>query len=953
MADYDLGTAKGRIEIVYDPSGVKQAQKGLDGLSKSNRNVAADFDKTARVSGAATLVIAGGLALAAKSAIDFEKQVSAIGAVSGATEVELEALRKKALQLGSDTAFSASEAALAMEELAKAGIGVDDILNGAADATVALAAAGGIELPEAATIAANAMNAFSLQAKDLGHVADLIAGAANASAIDVREFGFALQQSGAVANLVGVSFDDLTTAIALMGNAGIKGSDAGTSLKTMLSNLQPATKKQRDLMRELGIVTANGTNQFFNQRGELKSLSEVAQILQDSTAGMTSAQKQMALETIFGSDAIRAAAVLTKAGAKGFDELAASIGKVTAKDVAAKRLDNVAGAIEQLKGSAETAAIAIGSALLPAIKAVTEFITRATNAFSNLDPNVQRVVAILLTAAAAIGGLITIVAKLGAAILGLSGIGAGTLAAFGWVGLIIAAIAALVVGFKLLYDRSAAFRDLVGTIGATVARAFKTALEAVQPFVDFIRTEAVPMITRAAKVFGKNLAPAFEAIGKFIQQHVIPAVDKLKGSLDSAMPTIIKVARFFLQLWTVELAALGKALGFIIPLLLKIAGPIFDGMVAWLSFLIRSIPPVVRFLVSVGKTFVALGGVIADFVQFLISVWDKVSPPILAVFNLIVSIIRLAFTVISAIVSVFMAFLRAAWGVIERIVVPPIEAAFNKIMTVVRFVLGIVQGLIRAAFDFIRDHIGSRMEEGQSIIQKVWDAIQAIWQKAVDAVVAVTNGIRKVVEKVTEFFSQLKAAADKGVGPLLQFVGQIPAKIISALGNIARLLYDKGRDLVQGFIDGIKSMASKLADTGKNLIGGITRFFPGSPAKEGPLSGKGYVLYRGQHLAEDFALGIARQADEVQRAVMDLVSGMVGDMGVDRSVAVNGALAGAALAPVSATALNQTAQQQASRVLNVGTIELKGVWDFTDPTVARKVVAELHGALDAYEKEYA
>jgi TP901 family phage tail tape measure protein len=128
-------------------------------------------------------------------------------------------------------------------------------MNGAAEATLNLAAAGGVSLPDAATIAANALAEFNLKGSDMAHVADLIAGAANASALDVSDFKFSLSAAGAVAATVGFSFDDLAQGIAVMGKAGITGSDAGTSLKTMMMNLVPATNKAADTMRDLGIIT--------------------------------------------------------------------------------------------------------------------------------------------------------------------------------------------------------------------------------------------------------------------------------------------------------------------------------------------------------------------------------------------------------------------------------------------------------------------------------------------------------------------------------------------------------------------------------------------------------------------------------------------------------------------------------------------------------------------------
>lgn len=339
------------------------------------------------LAGASLAIGAAGVA-AVSAASGFEKTMSGVKAVSGATATELKGLSSLALQLGKDTVFSASDAAAGIEELVKGGLSVADIMGGAAKATLDLATAGGVSLPDAAIIAANALAQFNLKGGDMAHVADLIAGAANASALDVGQFKLSLQMAGAVASTVGFSFDDLAVAIAEMGKAGITGSDAGTSLKTMFLNLTPSTKQATEEMQALGIITKDGANQFFDATGKVKSMAEVAQVLSTATAGLTQQQKLQALQTLFGTDAIRAAAVFAKAGAAGFDEMAASMGKVTAASVGAERLNNLAGDIEQLKGSVETAAITFGTVFLPVLRDGAQLVTGFVN---SLIPWIERV----------------------------------------------------------------------------------------------------------------------------------------------------------------------------------------------------------------------------------------------------------------------------------------------------------------------------------------------------------------------------------------------------------------------------------------------------------------------------------------------------------------------------------------------------------------------------------
>ena len=346
--------------------------------------------------------VAAGIGAAVKVAADFEKQMSAVQAVSGATGEEMAQLSGKALQLGKDTSFSASEAAAGLEELVKGGIPIGDIMNGAAEATLALAEAGGVDLKTAAEIAAAAINTFNLSGQDMGHVADLIAGAANNSAIDVNDFRLSTAAAGAAVALAGGSFDDMAVAITAMGQAGIKGSDAGTSLKTMLLNLQPRTKEQVKLFDELGITTRGASNQFFDAQGKMRSFADVAGVLQTALKGQTDQQKLSTLETIFGSDAIRAASVFAEQGSEGFTTLGEAIGRQgSAAEAGRIRLDNLSGDVEKLGGSVEVAAIRLGQAFQPAMRAAVQALDGFVN--DTLVPFAEAVGPPLAAAAIAAG----------------------------------------------------------------------------------------------------------------------------------------------------------------------------------------------------------------------------------------------------------------------------------------------------------------------------------------------------------------------------------------------------------------------------------------------------------------------------------------------------------------------------------------------------------------------
>lgn len=231
-----------------------------------------------------------------------------------------------------------------------------------------LATAGGMNLTDSATLMSNALNAFRNDNLKAADAANILAGAANASAADMIDLKFGLAAVGPVSAGIGMSLKDTSAALALFSNYSLSGQDAGTSFKTMLSNLEPKTKKANELMMDLGIVTKNGSNAFFDAKGNVKSLADVAGVLHKALGGMTAQQRQSTLYTLFGSDAIRAGNILYEAGAKGVKKMYGEMGKVTALDVAKQKMNNASGAVEQFKGALETLQISVLTPLMPVIK---------------------------------------------------------------------------------------------------------------------------------------------------------------------------------------------------------------------------------------------------------------------------------------------------------------------------------------------------------------------------------------------------------------------------------------------------------------------------------------------------------------------------------------------------------------------------------------------------------
>lgn len=224
---------------------VDNASSGLKGLAgqfdNANKKIS---ESTAGAQTFTKAVAAVGVAAGTYATVqfaNFEAGMSAVKAVTGATGDEFVKLGDKAKQIGADTAFSQLEIAGAMEELGKNGLTSQQILGGAIDATAALAAAAGTDLTSAAVIASSAMNTYNISAEQMKLVTNSIVGVANGSKLSVEDFGDAMSQGGGVAKQVGVEFEDFSAVIAATANTFKGGSDAGTSMKTFLQSLVPAS----------------------------------------------------------------------------------------------------------------------------------------------------------------------------------------------------------------------------------------------------------------------------------------------------------------------------------------------------------------------------------------------------------------------------------------------------------------------------------------------------------------------------------------------------------------------------------------------------------------------------------------------------------------------------------------------------------------------------------------
>lgn len=428
-------------------------------------------------------------------AADFESSLNRFSSVAGDAVTNagmaIGDFSDLALEMGAKTQYSAGQAADAMVELAKGGLDPATIAAGGLEGALSLAAAGELDLSEAANITAKQLGVWSDQGVTAAQVADRLAQAANASTVDVDELALGMANVGGVAKIAGLSFDETTQAMALLAPGFSSAADAGTSFKTFLSRLLPSTDAAVGAMVDLGLATKDGTSKFYDASGAFIGMQAAAQLLQEKTAGLSEAQRQQAFQTIFGSDAIRAAAMVAEAGASGFDAMGLAMQNAgTASEQAGKRNQGFAFAMESLRGSIETVQIVLGTLLLPVL---TDLVT------NHVIP--------------AVNGVLAFAQALGES------------------------------GDKVSFLTAKAGELIPG---------FTTLLTAGQQIASFLTTTLVPGAQSLADILVTALQPSSAAIGQIWQTLILPALMAAGAFITSTLVPAVQGAATAVNAWYVE-----------------------------------------------------------------------------------------------------------------------------------------------------------------------------------------------------------------------------------------------------------------------------------------------------------------------------------------------------------------------------------------------------------------
>lgn len=479
------------------------------------------------------LVAAGQQAL--NAGMSFQQGLANIQAVTGATSDEMGKFTDLIKEMASTTPYGIAEVSQAIEDLSKAGLTTTQIIEGGLYGALNLAAAGGIELEEAANLAARALITFKNDGLSVADAADILVGAANKSTTSVGEIGSSFEMVSVVAANAGMTMADTAAALAVFAQNGMAGSDAGTSLKTMLMNLSPQSAKATKYMKELGIITADGANQFYDASGKMKDMAGIADVMQNAFKGLNDEQRINYMRTIFGQDAIRGATVLYKEGAAGIQAMAEAIEGVDARKVAEKKWDTLNNKIKELKNSLSIVASEIFTRLEPALTSGVDLVTKLVSGLGSMPAWFQNIIIGFASVLAVTGPLLLIFGSTAGAISNIMTIaavvGPALTAAFAGPLIpilgVVAAIDLLVVGIALASKAYNDHRKAVSKVQSDVKAYHATTDDLLESYKK--KTEKA---TKAAVKDYQNLATnASESLSQ-IDQHLGDETYKNKFNSD-------------------------------------------------------------------------------------------------------------------------------------------------------------------------------------------------------------------------------------------------------------------------------------------------------------------------------------------------------------------------------------------------------------------------------------
>jgi TP901 family phage tail tape measure protein len=693
--------------------------------------------------GAAATAIGGALGFAVKKSMDFEAQLDRVGAVAGATPAEIKKLEQAALDLGASTSKSATEVAQGMEIMAAMGYNTNQILA-AMPGIIAAAEASGEDMALVADTVSSALNSFGLAAGEASRVADVLAQAANDSAAGIQDMQYTFKYAAPVAKSLGISLEQLAAATEIMANNGIRGEQAGTTLRAALIRLSDPPREAANTLEALGVKITDAS-------GKMLPFSSIIGQLAEKTKNMSNAQKLAALSTIFGTEAASGMLTVVEAGPQKLDALTKSLQNSggASQEAAKKMKDNLKGSLEELQGAFETAQITIGNALAPAIEKVAGYIQNLINWFNNLSPSTQQFIATAAAVAAVLAGIGTAIGVL-LAIIGTAASGIGVLtAAFGVVsGAIAAAGGALAV--------------ITGPIGLTIAAITALVAAGVTLWMNWDTVKA-----KAIEIWGfisSWLSQTANSIVSFFQNSWSNLKNSTSEFLESTKTIMVDSWNF------IKNTVLGGIVEPLIRGILNIYENMRDGLTS----------------ISEGLS------------SYFSGWWNLIKNIFLGAVLLIIDLVT----------GDFRGFVNDSKAIFDNL-----KNAFHQIwLGIQQIFTGTVSAIVGAgiaAWENLKNNT-------VTIYNSVKGFISTTWQNLLSTT---SNLVEIIKNTVRDKFESLKNAVSEKMTAAKAKIEEIWNQAKSFLEGIN--LYEIGRNIIQGLIEGISSMASALWEKVKSIADSI------------------------------------------------------------------------------------------------------------------------------------
>lgn len=862
----DVGSAVGYLDLDISGflAGLKSAQReadttskniatkiggNLSGMGKSLTSVGTTLTKNV------TVPLLGVGTAGLKVATDFEKGMSQVKAISGATGKDFDALREKAIELGADTAFSANEVAEAMTEMAKAGWNSQQIIDGM-EGVLAAAAASGESLATVSTIVADSITGFGLAASDSTKVADLLTQAANSGTIGITDLGESFKYIAPVASSMGLSIEDVTTAISAMSMAGIKGSQAGTSLRTMLTRMVKPTDAVAAAMDDLGIVLTNSDGSF-------KSLDTILAEMRTKFSGLTDEQKTYYAAVLSGQEGMSGLLSLMNLTQEEYDEIAASMDNAggVAAETAAIMQDNLQSKVEQLGGSLESLAIKMADHVIPYLQKFVLWLTSLIDKFTALDPETQKTILKFAGIAAAAGPVLAIFGKLvtgtgnfitaigkipgtvskvknGFSILqtGIKNIGEGfTLAKSGFGGLaaqaggfgtkmgaamagvtgpmlaVVAVVAVLVAAFVSLWKNNEDFRNKITAIWNQIKATFEKLTSGIVERINKLGFD-FKSISEVIKAIWKGLCDFLAPIFQFTFQLIADIFDFVVNG-------ILNTLDFWIALFTGDWEGAWNAIKSQFENIWNLISNFFSNWWAnlkqyWNTILGWFGTSWSEVWGSVRDFFVNIWNSVSDFFQgvwngissFFVNAWEFIKGTLQSGIDFIVNLITFAFDLIT------LPF-RFIWENCKE----TIMSIWETIKTAVSTAITAVQTTITNVWNAVSSFFTTIWEGIKAAFTAVWEAIKTVVTNYINAVkTTITNVFNAVKSTVTNIWNGIKNAITTPFNAAKTAITNVINSIKSVISNG----FNAAKNTVTNVFNSIKNSISSVMDGAKNIIKG-------------------------------------------------------------------------------------------------------------------------------------